>query len=203
MGSILRCQLQQEAADMFLDCRERDHQLPGDLLVGGPLCQQTQNLLFALGKRLKELLCSLRGRAWQSFGGRRDDLLLNVLALLVLKGGEHCMGIGSKCRWDRGGVLLHVRSLEQCLECLLHRSSSIEKDAKVPFRRGLGEQAKENAKRLLRGTRRLQSSYLQRQDSNYTPHSRNLLSAAQQCCEQLQGKCILELRYIESYQCQI
>src|SRR5229473_5974618 len=62
MGSILRCQLQQEAADMFLDCRERDHQLPGDLLVGGPLREQTQDLLFALGEWLQELLCSLRGR---------------------------------------------------------------------------------------------------------------------------------------------
>ena len=49
MGSILRCQLQQEAADMFLDCRERDHQSVGNLLVGGPLREQVQDLLFAWG----------------------------------------------------------------------------------------------------------------------------------------------------------
>ena len=37
MGSILSFQLQQEAADMFLDCGERDHQAAGNLLVGGTL----------------------------------------------------------------------------------------------------------------------------------------------------------------------
>jgi hypothetical protein len=35
---------------MFLGSGERDHQLPGNLLVGGPVREQTQDLLFALGE---------------------------------------------------------------------------------------------------------------------------------------------------------
>ena len=47
---------------MFLGSSERDHELVGDILVGGPICEQVQDLLFALGEWLKELLCNLRGR---------------------------------------------------------------------------------------------------------------------------------------------
>ena len=44
---------------------------------------------------------------------------------------------------------------------------------------------------------------MQSKDGNHTPHSRNLLGAAQQCCEQLQGRCKLELRQIDAHQRQI
>src|SRR5438270_12615122 len=127
----LSSELAENTCDMFLGSGERDDQLPGNLLVGGPLREQVQDLLFALGEWLKELLCRLRRKAWQSFGDRGDDLLLNDLALLACKGGEHCRGIDSKCRWDREVLLLHGFSGEQCLECLVHRLSRIEKDAQV------------------------------------------------------------------------
>ena len=35
---------------MFLGSGERDHQLVGDILVGGPVREQKQDLLFALGE---------------------------------------------------------------------------------------------------------------------------------------------------------
>ncbi len=54
MGSILRCQLEQEAADMFLDRREGNYQVVGDLLIGSPLGQQVQHLLLAQGEGLKQ-----------------------------------------------------------------------------------------------------------------------------------------------------
>src|SRR5438552_8553949 len=162
---------------MFLDRCERNYQSIGDLLVGGPLREQVQDLLFALSKRLKELLCSSRGRSWQSFGDRRDDLLRRFLTLLVCKGGKHGRGIGSKGRWEREGLLLHGLKSEQCLECLLHRFSSIEKDAHVSFRLCQYEQVKKNVERILWSPRHLQSGYLQRQDRDHTSHSRNLLSS--------------------------
>src|SRR6266576_2393084 len=61
----------------------------------------------------------------------------------------------------------------------------------------------ENAERLLCGSRRLQSGYLQSQDGDYTPLSRNLLGATQQCCEPLQCKWISQLGQIDAYQRQI
>src|SRR6266480_1006749 len=61
----------------------------------------------------------------------------------------------------------------------------------------------ENAERLLCGSRRLQSGYLQSQDGDHTPLPRNLLGAAQQCCEPLQCKWISQLRQIDAYQRQI
>jgi hypothetical protein len=54
MGSILRCQLQQEAADMFLDRREGNHQVVSDLPIGSPLGEQVQHLLLARGEGLKQ-----------------------------------------------------------------------------------------------------------------------------------------------------
>lgn len=45
---------------MFLGSGERDHQLPGYLLVGGPLREQIQDLLFAWGERLRQWRDSLR-----------------------------------------------------------------------------------------------------------------------------------------------
>ncbi len=59
---ILCSQLAENTGDMFLGSGERDHQLPGNLLVGGSLREQVQDLQLTEGKRLKELLCSLRGR---------------------------------------------------------------------------------------------------------------------------------------------
>src|SRR5689334_13724265 len=57
---ILCAELAENTCDMFLGSGERDHQLVGDLLVGGALREQLQDLQLAEGKRLKELLCSLR-----------------------------------------------------------------------------------------------------------------------------------------------
>src|SRR5258708_28407216 len=136
-------------------------------------------------------------------GDKGDGLLRRCLVLLACKRIEHCMGVGSKCRWDREVILRHGEWSEQCLEGLLHGHSSIEKDAYIPFRLCQGEQAKKHAKRLMCGPRSLQSSYLQSQDGYYTSHSRNLLGAVQQCCEPLQGKWILELRQIDTQQRQI
>jgi hypothetical protein len=116
MGSVLRCQLQKEAADMFLDRREGNHQVVGDLLIGRPLGKPVQHLLFALGEWFKELLCSLRGRAWQSFRDEGDGLLRHFLARLPCKRIEHGLSIGSKER--RNSVL---RRLEERLKCLVHR----------------------------------------------------------------------------------
>src|SRR5919109_3318609 len=134
-------------------------------------------------------------------GDERDCLLRHCLMLFVCKRIEQCLAIGNKGR--RNILLLHVRSLKQCLEGLVHRLSSIEKDAHVSFWLCQYEQAKEYAERLLCGSRRLQSGYLQSQDGDYTPHSRNLLGAAEQCCKPLQGKWISLLRQIDARQRQI
>src|SRR5947209_19007711 len=82
---ILCSQLAENTGDMFLGSGERDHQLVGDLLVGGPLCEQVQDLQLTWGERLKELLCSLRGREWQSVGLRGEGLVLHDGALFVGK----------------------------------------------------------------------------------------------------------------------
>src|SRR6266487_3007019 len=59
---ILCSQLAQDTGDMFLGSGERDHQLIGDLLIGGPFCEQVQDLPLTWGERLKELLRSLGGK---------------------------------------------------------------------------------------------------------------------------------------------
>jgi hypothetical protein len=92
---------------------------------------------------------------------------------------------------------------EQCLKGPLHRFSSIEKDAHVSFRLCYIEQAKKDAERLLRGPRCLQSGYLQSQDSDHTSHSRNLLGTAKECCEPLQGSCVVLLSQIDTHQRQV
>src|SRR5437660_3800708 len=61
----------------------------------------------------------------------------------------------------------------------------------------------ENVERLLCCTRCLQSGYLQRQDGDHTPHSRNLLGGVLQCCEPLQCLWIPLLLQIDAYQRQI
>src|SRR6266496_5330116 len=59
----IRCsELAQDTGDVFFGSGERDHQLPGDLLVGGPFCEQVQDLPLTWGERLKELLRSLGGK---------------------------------------------------------------------------------------------------------------------------------------------
>ncbi len=85
----------------------------------------------------------------------------------------------------------------------MHRHTSIEKDANVSFRFGKSEQATKNAQRLLRSSRHLQGSYLQRQDRDDTPHARNLLGTAEQRHEPLQGLRILLLRQVDICQGQV
>src|SRR5258708_1551539 len=198
MGSILSFQLQQEVADMFLDRPERDHQSAGNLLVGGRRRKQTQDLLFTWRERLRQ-----RGDGWrrwvgEQWGAREDGLLPSFLVLLVCEPIEQRLSIRNKGR--RNTMLLHVRSRKPCLKGLMHRLSSIEKDALISLGLGFGEQAIKNAERLVCGTRRLQSGDVQRQDGDQTSHSRHLLSRTQQCYEQLQGLWIPSLGQKDAHQ---
>src|SRR5260221_14482724 len=123
MGSILSFQLQQEVADMFLDRPERDHQSAGNLLVGGPLRKQTQDLLFTWRERLRQRGGGLRRWVGEQWGAREDVLLRSFLVLLASQHIEQRLSIRNK---DRGNtMLLHVRSRKSCLKGLTHRLSSI------------------------------------------------------------------------------
>src|SRR5258708_37250452 len=46
-------------------------------------------------------------------GDKGDGLLRRCLVLLACKRIEHCLGVGSKCRWDREGILQHTGTFER------------------------------------------------------------------------------------------
>src|SRR5258708_39015060 len=46
-------------------------------------------------------------------GDKGDGLLRRCLVLLACKRIEHCMGVGSKCRWDREVILRHTDTFER------------------------------------------------------------------------------------------
>src|SRR5258708_28617781 len=107
MGSILSFQLQQEVADMFLDRPERDHQSAGNLLVGGPLRKQTQDLLFTWRERLRQRGAGLRRWVGEQWGAREDGLLPSFLVRLACDPIEQRLSIRTKGR--RNTILLRVR----------------------------------------------------------------------------------------------
>ena len=50
LGATFRSQLAEQIADMFLDRGKLDYQGIGDLLIGGAIGKQAQDLLFAPGE---------------------------------------------------------------------------------------------------------------------------------------------------------
>src|SRR5579884_2954747 len=96
MGSVLSSQFEEEAADVFLDGGERNHQAFGDLMIGCTVGKEAQYFLLAPGERLQQWFRRESKRVWMSWSDPGSACLQRDLMVFTGKSMKDSVSIGCK-----------------------------------------------------------------------------------------------------------